>query len=53
MAVPIADIIGAIADMIKEGKVRHIGVSEIKPDQLQEANKVYPISALEISVICL
>jgi aryl-alcohol dehydrogenase-like predicted oxidoreductase len=47
-SVPVADIIGTIADLIKEGKVRHIGVSEIKPDQLREANKVYPISALEI-----
>ena len=47
-SVPVADIIGTIADLIKEGKVRHIGVSEIKPEQLREANAVYPISALEI-----
>src|ERR1700761_5702819 len=47
-SVPIADIIGTIADLIKEGKVRYIGVSEIKPDQLREANSIHPISALEI-----
>src|SRR6202000_2536524 len=47
-SVPVEDIIGTIADMIKEGKVRHIGVSEITPEQLRKANSVYPISALEI-----
>ncbi|OCX54345.1 aldo/keto reductase [Mucilaginibacter sp. PPCGB 2223] len=47
-SVPIEDIIGTIADLIKEGKVKHIGVSEITAAQLREANSVYPISALEI-----
>src|SRR3569833_3205594 len=47
-SVPIEDIIGTVADLIKEGKVRHIGVSEITPEQLRKANSVYPISALEI-----
>ncbi len=47
-SVPIEDIIGTVADLIKEGKVKHIGVSEITADQLRKANSVYPISALEI-----
>ncbi|WP_288245155.1 aldo/keto reductase [uncultured Chryseobacterium sp.] len=47
-SVPIEDIIGTIADLVDEGKVRHIGVSEITPDQLRAANSIYPISALEI-----
>ena len=47
-SVPIEDIIGTIADLIDEGKVRHIGVSEITADQLLIANSIYPISALEI-----
>jgi aryl-alcohol dehydrogenase-like predicted oxidoreductase len=47
-SVPVADIIGTVADLIKEGKVRYIGVSEITGEQLREANQVYPISALEI-----
>ncbi|WP_316799519.1 aldo/keto reductase [Pedobacter frigidisoli] len=47
-SVPVEDIIGTVADLIKEGKVRHIGVSEINADQLRQANSVYPISALEI-----
>jgi len=47
-SVPVEDIIGTIADLVKEGKVRHIGVSEITADQLRKANSIYPISALEI-----
>lgn len=47
-SVPVADIIGTVADLIKEGKVRHIGVSEITADQLRKANETHPISALEI-----
>jgi len=47
-SVPIEDIIGTIAGLVEEGKVRHIGVSEINADQLRKASSVYPISALEI-----
>jgi aryl-alcohol dehydrogenase-like predicted oxidoreductase len=47
-SVPVEDIIGTVADLVKEGKVRNIGVSEITPDQLRKANSIYPISALEI-----
>ena len=46
-SVPVEDIIGTVSDLIKEGKVRHIGVSEINTDQLRKANAVHPISALE------
>ncbi|AMR33480.1 aldo/keto reductase [Mucilaginibacter sp. PAMC 26640] len=47
-SVPVEDIIGTVADLVKEGKVRHIGVSEITAEQLRSANRVHPISALEI-----
>lgn len=47
-SVPVADIIGTVADLIKEGKVRHIGVSEITAEQLHQANETHAISALEI-----
>lgn len=47
-SVPIEDIIGTIADLKKEGKLRYIGVSEITAQQLRRANEVHPISALEI-----
>jgi aryl-alcohol dehydrogenase-like predicted oxidoreductase len=46
--VPIEDVIGTIADLIKEGKVRYLGVSEITSDQLRTANSVYPVTALEM-----
>ena len=47
-SVPVEDVIGTVADLIKEGKVRYIGVSEITADQLRKANHVHPITALEI-----
>jgi aryl-alcohol dehydrogenase-like predicted oxidoreductase len=47
-SVPIEDIVGTVADLIREGKVRYIGVSEITAEQLRKANDVHPISALEI-----
>jgi len=47
-SVPVEDVIGTIADLIKEGKVRYLGVSEITAAQLRKANSIYPVSALEI-----
>jgi aryl-alcohol dehydrogenase-like predicted oxidoreductase len=47
-SVPLEDIIGTVAELIQEGKVQHIGVSEITADQLRKANSIHPISALEI-----
>ena len=47
-SVPMEDIIGTIAELIKEGKVRFLGVSEITADQLRKANSIYPVTALEI-----
>jgi aryl-alcohol dehydrogenase-like predicted oxidoreductase len=48
-SVPVEDVIGTVADLIKEGKVRHLGVSEITAEQLRKANSVYPVTALEIA----
>src|SRR5947199_7904863 len=47
-AVPIEDTIGAIADMVKAGFVRHIGLSEAGADSIRRAHKVHPIAALQI-----
>lgn len=47
-SVPLEDVIGTIADLIKEGKVRHLGVSEITADQLRQVHTVHPVTALEI-----
>ncbi|MCX2478188.1 aldo/keto reductase [Pedobacter sp. MC2016-15] len=46
-SVPVEDIIGTVADLVQEGKVRYIGVSEISAAQLRQAHAVHPISALE------
>jgi aryl-alcohol dehydrogenase-like predicted oxidoreductase len=47
-AVPIEETVGAIADMIKAGYVRHIGLSEIGAQTLRRAAAVHPISDLQI-----
>jgi aryl-alcohol dehydrogenase-like predicted oxidoreductase len=46
--VPIEDTVGAIADMIKTGHVRHIGLSEVGAETLRRAAAVHPISDLQI-----
>ncbi|WEJ11471.1 aldo/keto reductase [Sinorhizobium prairiense] len=46
--VPIEETIGAIADMVKAGYVRHIGLSEVGPDTIRRAAAVHPISDLQI-----
>jgi aryl-alcohol dehydrogenase-like predicted oxidoreductase len=47
-AVPIEDTVGAIADMVKAGYVRHIGLSEMGADTIRRAAKVHPIVDLQI-----
>ncbi len=47
-AVPIEDTVGAIADLVKAGYVRHIGLSEAGASTLRRAQKVHPIAALQI-----
>ncbi len=44
---PIEDTIGAMADLVREGKVRHIGLSEAGPATLRKAAAVHPIAALQ------
>ncbi|MDX2088131.1 MAG: aldo/keto reductase [Kofleriaceae bacterium] len=46
--VPIEDTIGAIADMVKAGYVRHIGLSEVNADTIRRAAAVHPIVDLQI-----
>jgi aryl-alcohol dehydrogenase-like predicted oxidoreductase len=47
-AVPIEDTIGAIADMVRAGYVRHIGLSELGAETIKRAHKVHPIADLQI-----
>jgi aryl-alcohol dehydrogenase-like predicted oxidoreductase len=44
---PIEDTIGALAGLINEGKIRHIGLSEAWTDTIRRAHAVHPISALQ------
>jgi aryl-alcohol dehydrogenase-like predicted oxidoreductase len=46
--VPIEETIGAIADLVKAGYVRAIGLSEVGPDTIRRAHAVHPISDLQI-----
>ncbi len=46
--VPIEDTIGAMADMVKAGHVRHIGLSEVGADTIRRAATVHPICDLQI-----
>jgi pyridoxine 4-dehydrogenase len=47
-AVPIEDTVGAIAEMVKAGYVKHIGLSEVGSDTIRRAHAVHPISDLQI-----
>lgn len=46
--VPIEDTVGAIADLVKAGHVRHIGLSEVSAETIRRAHAVHPISDLQI-----
>jgi aryl-alcohol dehydrogenase-like predicted oxidoreductase len=45
--VPIEDSIGAMKRLVEQGKVRHIGVSEVNPTTLRRAHAVHPLAALQ------
>jgi len=47
-SVPIEETVGAIADLIKGGYVRHVGLSEVGVETLRRANAVHPIGDLQI-----
>ena len=46
-SVPIEDTVGAMGQLVEEGKVRALGLSEVGPDQIRRAYAVHPISALQ------
>jgi aryl-alcohol dehydrogenase-like predicted oxidoreductase len=45
--VPVEEMVGAMADLVKEGKVRYIGLSEASANSLRRAHAVHPVSALQ------
>lgn len=44
---PIEDTVGAMAELVKEGKVKYLGLSEASPATIRRAHKVHPITALQ------
>ena len=44
---PIEESVGALAELVREGKVRHIGLSEMAPETLRRASLVHPIAAAQ------
>ena len=44
---PIEETVGAMAELVKEGKVRYIGLSEVSGDTLRRANAIHPIAAVQ------
>jgi len=45
--VPIEETVGAMAELVEQGKVRYLGLSEAAPDTIRRAHSVHPISALQ------
>ncbi|MCI0184002.1 aldo/keto reductase [Sulfoacidibacillus ferrooxidans] len=46
-SVPIEETVGAMAQLVDEGKVRYLGLSEASPETIRKAHRVHPISALQ------
>jgi len=45
--VPIEETVGAMADLVEQGKVRHVGLSEAAPETIRRAHAVHPITAVQ------
>ena len=45
--VPIEETVGAMAELVEQGKVRHIGLSEAAPETIRRAHAVHPITAVQ------
>jgi aryl-alcohol dehydrogenase-like predicted oxidoreductase len=46
-SVPIEDTVGAMAELVREGKVKHLGLSEASADTVRRAHKIHPIAAVQ------
>lgn len=46
-AVPVEDTVGALADLVADGKIRFIGLSEAAPDTIRRAHAVHPVTAVQ------
>jgi aryl-alcohol dehydrogenase-like predicted oxidoreductase len=46
-AVPIEETVGAMSELVRDGLVRHLGLSEVGPETLRRAHAVHPVAALQ------
>ena len=46
-AIPIEETVGALSDLVREGKVKHIGLSEAAPETIRRAHAVHPLAAIQ------
>ena len=51
--VPIEDTVGAMAKLVQQGKVRHLGLSEARPETIRRAHKVHPIACVQTELSLL
>ncbi|MBE3001922.1 aldo/keto reductase [Nocardiopsis sp. HNM0947] len=47
LGVPVEETVGAMAELVREGKVRHLGLSEVTAEELRRAHAVHPIAAVQ------
>jgi aryl-alcohol dehydrogenase-like predicted oxidoreductase len=47
VSVPLEEVVGAMAELVQVGKVRHLGLSEVTADELRAAHAVHPIAAVQ------
>lgn len=47
LAIPVEETIGAISELVKEGYIKYIGITQVDAETLRRANKVHPISLIE------
>ncbi|HXI00264.1 MAG TPA: aldo/keto reductase [Sphingobacteriaceae bacterium] len=45
--VPVEEMVGAMSELVKEGKIRYLGLSEVSANTLRKAHRIHPISALQ------
>ena len=45
--VPVEDTLGALRDLQQQGKIRHIGLSEVTPDEIERASRITPIASVQ------
>lgn len=45
--IPVEETVGAMADLVKAGKVKYLGLSEASPESIRKAHKIHPITALQ------